>query len=65
MILQQFKVWTQKNMVDPALEVIYINALVKVTAVNEIIKEDRIKRKEKQTDLVTKTWGYLYIYVVE
>lgn len=47
MILQQFKVWTQKNMVDPALEVIYINALVKVTAVNEIIKEDRIKRKEK------------------
>jgi len=34
-------------MEDPALEVIYVNALVKITAVNEIIREDSIKRKEK------------------
>ena len=46
---QQFKVWTLKKIgvEDTALEIIYVNALVKVVAVNEIVKEDSIKKEEK------------------
>lgn len=44
-------------MEDSALEIIYVNALVKVLVVNEIIKEDSSKKEEKETDLGTKIEG--------
>lgn len=46
---KQFKVWTLRKIQveDPALEVVYVNVFVKVMAVNEIIKEDSLKREEK------------------
>ena len=53
-------------MEDSALEIIYVNALVKVLAVNEIIK-DSIKKEEEETYLGTKIegggciWIHLYI----
>lgn len=45
-------------MEDPALEVIYINASVKVMSANEIIKKDSMKRNKKLIELRIETWGY-------